>query len=153
MALTVPESEQLFMVRLLKAGIPVSRVADRTGWSEPTVRKVQREHGLRPRRVGERDIAPSVVEVFEERDEEEVPAPWRPRPGWDLYASRPHQARWVELLTAADPREQGRMWQAICSVIGTSRSASAETIARVLGTDRRPADELARLYLATLEAS
>lgn len=137
------------ILRLLRAGNSVHRIAETTGHAQRHIREIRDAAGIPAYLRGARQTPRTgPAEDVAEETGVGLGDPWIPPAGFDPHAERPHQVRWVAMQAAAGPAEQDRMWEAVRSVIGVSKFASPEGVRRALVADRRTADELARLYLA-----
>ncbi|GAA0738568.1 helix-turn-helix domain-containing protein [Dactylosporangium roseum] len=139
------------ILRLLRAGHPVSYVARSAARSDRTVRALRDANGIpvsgagRPR-IAERD-SPYLAPEPPEGEGLGSGDPWMPPPGYDLYAARPMQQRWKALLAAARPVEVVELRQAVCRVLGLRLGAPDDEIIAAVQVDRRTAEELATRYL------
>jgi hypothetical protein len=140
----ISDEERQQIARMLRAGHSALDVHRRTGRSPAAVRGIRDQYGLPGAVAGPR--------VDQTADDESYGAgsgdPWIPPSGYDLYAERPHQARWLALLHAADDEERAQLRRVVCRALGLSVFSSEYTIVQTLIADRHTADELAAMYLA-----
>lgn len=145
-------SAEAEILHLLRAGHSAYKVAPMTGYSYRTVRDVRDRHGIDVTVPGMHDRllrrAPRFEVVEPEADGVGAGDPWIPPDGYDLYADRPQQRRWLAVLSGARSWERPELRQAVCTVLGfTGPATDADMVVAVIA-DHRTAEELAGLYLA-----
>src|SRR5262249_13385709 len=144
------------ILRLLRAGHSVTRVCALTGYAAERVRLIRKAAEIPAHGAGRPRIHRPVREEPVERDGTGLVTglggPWTPPAGYDLYAERPNQRRWLAMLAVASPGELRRLRAAVCRVLGQNVHASDQTLEIALIEDRRTADELAGLYIAAWES-
>lgn len=147
------QAEEQAIVALLRGGQAVYRVAATVRRSPGAVAKVRDKYGITPLRVSARpDVMPARPTVDEaEYDACRVAEPWI-APEGIAYIERPHGAAWAERVAVASPLELRGCMQAMRAVLGLEEAATGSDMEKALVAERRPAEDLARLYLAALDA-
>lgn len=143
------EEQRQEVVRLLRAGHSAVEVHRRTGRSPWAVRRIRDAYEIPPVAAGR---TPARVSGGDDDGEQlQRPSrakPWIPPRGYDPFAERHNQRQWLAMLEAATDEEYRRLRAVVCQVLELSTFATDATMARALIADRRPADELAGLYIA-----
>jgi hypothetical protein len=147
------EAEREQIAALLKSGLPAHRVGLMTGRGWQTVARIR--DGVEVPRIGSglgRGRPPTRSRNLVEDDDETAGSgagnPWIPPDGYDPFAERHNQRAWLAMLEAATDEEYRRLRAVVCVVLGLSTLATDSSMVRALIADRRPADELAGLYIA-----
>lgn len=144
--LTAEETAEI--VRLLRSGLSMNKIAPMVGRSYAAVRRVRDNHDIAPLIWGRpAGSSPLLLEDPPESEGAGVGNPWIPPAGYDLYAERPSQRQWLALVAAATPGERHRLRSAMCRVLGLAPICTDRDIALALQADRRTAEELAGEYL------
>lgn len=148
------EAERERITVLLKSGLSAHRVGLMVGRGWQTVAHIR--DGVEIARIGSgrgRGRPATRTRKPLEDDAESGGSgagnPWIPPDGYDPFAERPNQRAWLAMLEAATDEEYRRLRAVVCQVLELSVFASDATMVKALIADRRTADELAGLYIAT----
>lgn len=143
-------AQEQYVREQLRLGVAAYRISVTSGLPAGAVRRLRDSMGIAPVKQGSwlRQYAPEQVLVDEVESDGRGAVDVRIVEPGTAYLERPNQERWMALCASAvRPADTHALRRAMCWVLGLHRDSTEDEITTALIAERRPADELARLYL------